>query len=116
MTIHVDVNQNRIDDGEHERCCSCPIANSIYEQGKREDVSIHPDDGHMTLITEKEESGRKSRERGIYRFKLPKVAQDFIKKWDAKEKVSPIEFDIEPTYWGKGTGRCTIPTLADVAI
>lgn len=48
--IHVNVKQERIDNGQHSSICSCPISQTINSEKDIEDCSVHSDDGHFTQI------------------------------------------------------------------
>lgn len=93
--MKVNVTEKHIQDGVKKSCCSCPVAIAInspiiqMEFPKIALSSVHLKDGHCTI--QGEQGGPKM----IHKFSLPKIAQDFVAKFQLGETVSPIQFDID---------------------
>ncbi len=112
MKIQVEITQKTIDGANHHACCSCPTAKSINRNlnetqtyPRIEEASVHLRDGHCTIA--KEEGGDKIR--SVYKFKLPEVAQKFVRAWDARSKVTPCSFELDLVEYGPRVNpRCTL--------
>lgn len=107
--ITVNVAQKRIDDGDRNACCSCPIALAMTPDWGKErkwpevtNPSIHLKDGHCT-IQEDAESPRE-----IHKFTLPEAAQKFVLDWQDKKQVNPLSFTVDPVLVRVSFGRGTL--------
>ncbi len=105
-TLDVTVTEKNITEGHRSSINSCPLALAIntpvhkFPQNKL--ASVHLEDGWFSRI---EEAGQRATR---YKFKLPKIASDFIESWQNGAACEPIQFSLELENLGQAQGCGTV--------
>jgi hypothetical protein len=88
-TYHIQVTQDDITHGQKGDCQYCPIARAIARTVQyAEEINVYHCDGRIIHSLEPPLT------RIAVPFDLPEIAQEFIRRFDHKRTVWPIEFDI----------------------
>jgi hypothetical protein len=93
MVFNIEVTQDDIDEGERQSTCDCPIALALSRatglEGGYGEMDIDADGLYV--------NGKRTLRRASNR--LPSIARDFIREFDAGREVSPIRFQLTVFNW-----------------
>lgn len=82
--MKVQVTQSHIDKGVQASCYNCPISQSLLENNKELNEVIVKQ-GSVEMYWKND---------GYSFYHLPESAMNFIRDFDAGEKVNPFEFEL----------------------
>lgn len=86
----IHVTQEHIDRGRVGNASVCPIALAIYEQTKYQNVAVHPK--RILVLSSNWMTSAKT----VGGIRLPRAATKFIHAFDARLKVEPFNFILNP--------------------